>query len=93
MYCVDKGNPWKIIHPVCQPTEKLEASLIDWLELAHEWFLLPQDIYYLVGPISSLRADLNVKVVEDIGSDDAHFMVCHTRSQCVSKVPMLSFES
>lgn len=42
--------------------------------------LLPEDVCFLLSPIAALGAELEIEVVENLGGNQAHLVVCHTRS-------------
>jgi hypothetical protein len=54
-------------------------ELVYSFELANEWVLLPQRVRLLVGPVRTLWTQLEIKVVEDLCYDEAHFVICHTK--------------
>jgi hypothetical protein len=57
----------------------IQHILVDCLQLAHQRLLLPQNIRCLLIPVIALGAELDIKVIQDLGNHKAHLVVCHAK--------------
>jgi len=60
---------------------KSERLSLDVLQSHYQRVLLPQREHILVRPVLALRTQVHIEVVQDLGDDETHFVVCH--ASCV----------